>query len=61
MKTLQVFINNKWEYVFCNNKNFNFPIITNSKKFAIRGDEKTLEEFKYSFVDFTFRISEITL
>lgn len=61
MKTLQVFINNKWEYVFCNNEKFNFSIITNSKKFAIRGDEKTLEEFKYSFVDFTFRISEITL
>lgn len=61
MKTLQVFINNKWEYVFCNNKNFNFPIITNSKIFAIRGDEETLEEFKDSFGDFTFRISEITL
>ncbi len=61
MKTLQVFINNKWEYVFCNNEKFNFPIITNSKKFAIQGDEKTLEEFKNSFVDFTFRISEITL
>ena len=46
---------------FCNNEKFNFPIITNSKKFAIQGDEKTLEEFKNSFVDFTFRISEITL
>ncbi len=42
MKTLQVFINNKWEYVFCNNEKFNFPIITNSKKFAIQGDEKNI-------------------
>ena len=61
LKTLQVFINNKWEYVFCSNAKFNFPIITNNQKFGIKGDEKVLEDFKKSFVNFTFRISEITL
>lgn len=61
IKTLQVFINNRWEYVFCSNTKFNFPIITNNQKFAIKGDEKVLEDFKKSFVNFTFRISEITL
>ena len=61
IKTLQVFINNKWEYVFCSNAKFNFPIITNSQILAIKEDEKTLEDFKKSFVNFTFRISEITL
>ena len=56
MNTLQVFLNNKWEYVFCSNAKFNFPIITNNQKFAIKGDEKILVEFKNYFVDFTFRI-----
>lgn len=61
MNTLQVFLNNKWEYVFCSNAKFSFPIITNNQKFAIKGDEKILEDFKQSFKDFNFRISEITL
>lgn len=61
IKTLQVFINNRWEYVFCSNTKFNFPIITNSQILAIKGDEKTLEDFKKSFKGYHFRISDIKI
>lgn len=61
MPTLQVFINNKWEYVFCRNSKFEFPIVTDSQSMAIEGNVNSLNDFKKTFNGFNFRVSNIKI
>jgi hypothetical protein len=56
-KTLQVLINDTWEYVFCRNPLKRDPIITKDKTKAIHGDEQSLEYFTKSFSEHNFRIA----
>jgi hypothetical protein len=56
MKRLQVFINSKWEYVFCRNELKRDPIITKDKIKGIKGDNSSLEYFQRYFAGYDFRI-----
>lgn len=58
MNRLQVFINNKWEYVFCRNELKSFPVITDDKLKAVRGDEYSLQYFESNFGNLKFKISK---
>ena len=56
MKRLQVFLNDKWEYVFCRNELKRDPIITNDKLKAIKGDNNSLNYFQQNYGSLQFRI-----
>ena len=56
MKRLQVFINNKWEFVFCRNPLKAIPITTDNRSKAIRGDQYSLEYFSNSYASLEFKI-----
>jgi hypothetical protein len=56
MKTLQVNTVNGWKYVFCRNELKKWPVITESKEKAIKGDQHSLAYFQSHFANRKFRI-----
>ena len=54
MKTLQVKLNGKWEYVFCYNVLKSDPIVTNRQSAALRPND--LQYFQTRFGNHEFRV-----
>jgi hypothetical protein len=52
---MQVFLNNKWQYVFCANPRFDEPITTDKKEKAIKWHSHSIGYFTRKFGNLQFR------